>query len=339
MFKFFAIRLLLLTMVFGCASTNQPIGYHDLFPGTEQVIRSPSPSLWKVTGRNGNILHILGSIHALPPGSKWQTPLLNEVIENTDQLVLERVPITSPDQALRVLKYIKKNGYTEDTGNSLLAQLPKELHSQARQLWFSVMPDMDGNSQIDAIKNVRPWYYFLISSSSPDIPIKNLQVSKRLVVDTDYGVEAYLKQKFNPTNTKAITDDVAALRTLFEIGDEVALQLIIHRLSTIAETRSELIQTLHPEVKIREAWIKGDDDQFWTTYQQREANTPKAQHEFLINRRNTLWLAQIIQHIESDQKTLVVVGSAHLFGEMGLLNQLKLRGYHPVKIQGRTNED
>ncbi|MDH8702084.1 uncharacterized protein YbaP (TraB family) [Dysgonomonadaceae bacterium PH5-43] len=49
-------------------------------------------------------------------------------------------------------------------------------------------------------------------------------------------------------------------------------------------------------------------------------------NEFLIIERNNIWMQEIPELIKYES-TFIAVGAAHLAGEKGLLNQLKLKGY------------
>jgi uncharacterized protein YbaP (TraB family) len=312
-----------------------PISMTDLPIALQKSIENPSPSIWEFKGPQGTKVYILGSIHALPKNTRWQTPLLDQIIKEVDQLVLERVPVRSSHEGLKILQYILDYGYSKTEKNSLLGELPGNNLAQARNLWLSSAPDIDGDGVTDAFYRVRPWYYFLITAASPDIPIKGLEVSADLQVTPTEGVEAYLKQALSPSKTKAIVSNFETLSLLAEVGDRVAVDLIKYRLKNIAKTRMQLIDRLSKEIDIRHAWLEGDDVRFWRAYLKRELNTPEAQHEILINRRNAKWLKPIEGYINGNADTLITVGAAHLYGEKGILNQLEARGYQLAKVQGK----
>ncbi len=333
-----AISIAVMVLFTACAETvKAPVIVSDLPISLQKNIEHPSPSIWQVEGRQGAKVYILGSIHALPRDTKWQTPLLGKIIESVDQLVLERVPVRSSHEGLQILQYILDYGYSKTEKNSLLDELPRKNHAQARNLWLSSAPDIDGDGITDAFYRVRPWYYFLITAASPDIPIKGLEVASDLEVTTTAGVEAYLKRKFSPLKTKAIVSNFETLSLLAQVGDKAALDLIKYRMENIAKTRRQLIKRLSHEIEIRQAWLKGDDGRFWQAYLAREANTPQEQHETLINKRNVKWLKPIEEYINGNEDILLTVGAAHLYGTQGILNQLKTRGYDISKVQGKNH--
>jgi uncharacterized protein YbaP (TraB family) len=326
-----------MVLVTACSEAIKvPVSISDLPISLQKNIDHPSPSIWQVEGRQGAKIYILGSIHALSKDTNWQTPLLGKIIESVDQLVLERVPVRSSHEGLQILQYILDHGYSKTEKNSLLDELPRKNHAQARNLWLSSAPDIDGDGITDAFYRVRPWYYFLITAASPDIPIKGLEVAADLEVTTMAGVEAYLKRKFAPLKTKAIVSNFETLSLLAQVGDKAALDLIKYRMENIAKTRRQLIKRLSHEIEIRQAWLKGDDNRFWQAYLAREANTPQEQHEILINKRNVKWLKPIEDYINGNENILLTVGAAHLYGNQGVLNQLKAKGYEILKVQGKS---
>ena len=56
------------------------------------------PALWRASDGDTTI-YLLGSIHALPPGIDWRTPLVERVITASDTLVLESSPEEKVDFA------------------------------------------------------------------------------------------------------------------------------------------------------------------------------------------------------------------------------------------------
>ena len=53
------------------------------------VVADPAPALWEVRGPSGEAGWLFGTIHALPDGTRWRTPVLERVLEQADLLVVE----------------------------------------------------------------------------------------------------------------------------------------------------------------------------------------------------------------------------------------------------------
>ncbi|MBO0444267.1 TraB/GumN family protein [Vagococcus fluvialis] len=58
--------------------------------------------------------------------------------------------------------------------------------------------------------------------------------------------------------------------------------------------------------------------------------------KILIESRQIAWLQDLKEYLTTDKKTFTIVGTAHLYGERGLLNEIKNSGYSINKISITT---
>jgi uncharacterized protein YbaP (TraB family) len=325
----------ILLLVNACTSVeHKAITLSNLSPDAQEIIENPSPSLWYIEGPSGANIYLFGSIHALPPSLKWRTPLYDQVVSDVDALVVERLPITDINESLEILKYVASEGYAKNNQDALLTRLSSKYHQPVRKLWFATKPDLDGDGRADALSTTRPWYYFAMTASSPDIPIKGLQVDYDLLVSSRAGVDSETRRRFVPENVRSIETTLETLYLLSGLDDAVALELIRHRFDNVATTRESLIEILNKEILIRRAWLEGDDEAFQRAYELREADAPRVKHDILITKRNLTWLPKIEAAIEGVEDTLFVLGAGHFPGEDGLIKLLSGKGYTLHKIQG-----
>ncbi len=49
----------------------------------------PSPALWEATGPGGEHLYLFGTVHSLPAGVEWRTPVLDQAFAASDELLVE----------------------------------------------------------------------------------------------------------------------------------------------------------------------------------------------------------------------------------------------------------
>jgi len=328
--------IILLSLLIAACSSGPlpPIALTDLSTDAQETIKNPSPSLWHIKGPIGADIYLFGSIHALPPSLKWRTPLFDQIVSNVDALVIERLPITDINESLEILKYVASEGYARNNQDALLTRLSSRYHQPARKLWFATKPDLDGDGRADALSTTRPWYYFAMTASSPDIPIKGLKVDYDLVVSSRAGVDSETRRRFVPENVRSIETTLETLNLLSGLDDTVALALIEHRFDNVATTRESLIEILNKEILIRRAWLEGNDEAFQRAYELREADAPKIKHDILITKRNLTWLPKIAAAIEGTEDTLFVLGAGHFPGDDGLIKLLSDKGYTSQKIQG-----
>lgn len=59
---------------------------------------------------------------------------------------------------------------------------------------------------------------------------------------------------------------------------------------------------------------------------------PLFDQKILIEERQTVWLQTLLQQLSTDKQIFTIVGAAHLYGEKGLLTELKNAGYSTSKI-------
>src|SRR3546814_14563562 len=59
-------------------------------PRTAADDDAPAPRMWEIRDQSGEIRGwLFGTIHALPDGARWRTPLLERAIEQADLLAVE----------------------------------------------------------------------------------------------------------------------------------------------------------------------------------------------------------------------------------------------------------
>lgn len=60
-----------------------------------------------------------------------------------------------------------------------------------------------------------------------------------------------------------------------------------------------------------------------------------AENDEIISNRNKKWIPQIIQSLEENKSLFIIVGLYHLYGECGVISQLRKKGYevNPVKLR------
>jgi uncharacterized protein YbaP (TraB family) len=59
-------------------------------------------------------------------------------------------------------------------------------------------------------------------------------------------------------------------------------------------------------------------------------------YKAMFTDRNYKWLPKIKKYIEDDNTEFIIVGSAHLWGDDGLLNLLKKAGYKIGQLRVRN---
>lgn len=114
----------------------------------------------------------------------------------------------------------------------------------------------------------------------------------------------------------------------------------IQTFATLSEERQEefLIQTFEDAANIKEdfeelisSWRSGDEARI-SRYLFRDAEKYKDLLEIFLYERNRKWMNPIMESIQAGEFPLFLVGTAHLYGDNGLLVLLKAEGYEVKQV-------
>ena len=145
--------------------------------------------------------------------------------------------------------------------------------------------------------------------------------------DPQKGIDYFFKDKAmqdgKATGSLETVDQQISLLTSMDasLGSDQILESI-EELKQIEVMLGELLAV----------WKKGDEAKMEELYIKDLKLYPKL-YQTLIVDRNNKWLRNIEGYLNGSEKTMVVVGAAHLVGADGLVNLLRKRGYKVVKLQ------
>ena len=96
----------------------------------------------------------------------------------------------------------------------------------------------------------------------------------------------------------------------------------------------EDLDTLNTEFpNMVKAWRKGDIKQLEELFIKPMREDFEPVYQELLVKRNLNWLPQLIEYLKTPKTEMVLVGSAHLLGEDGLITQLKKSGYRVTQLE------
>jgi len=281
-----------------------------LFPVAVLAAAAPEshPPLWKI--RNGETtLYLLGSLHIVPPGFRWQTPEIDAAMRATDTFVFE-VPVD--DEAVQHQKdFILRNGLLP-SGTSLRTMLSRfEFQTYSRIL-------TDAGLRTNQYIRYRPWLASVIVG---------LAYVHRRDITTLKGVDDVIIG-YAQSHGKELRylESIEQQMQLLMLGDEITQVKTLKRMiSTLpnARSRSEDLLT---------AWASGDAKRFDAMIDADFAGHSEAR-DLLISNRNRAWMGPVRDLLESRGKTaFVTVGAAHLGGATGLLALLCREGHEVQRV-------
>jgi len=258
--------------------------------------------LWKAQGGN-NTVYILGSIHLLKRDSAALKPIVQEVFSKSKRLVLEIDLVNEGPEKFQQL--LAQKGLNPD-GKLLAEQLSPETYELTAQKATDLGVD------IKLLAPLKPWVVALT------MVVMQLQ---KLGYDPNLGIDHQLAQRARQSGKP-----VSGLETA-EFQMEIFDQL------TTAQQEMFLRQSLQEMDQLEKivddmvgAWDSGDVARGERLFLESIRAYPDLKDK-ILDARNRRWIPQIEQFLNQEVDVLVVVGTAHLVGNTGVIELLKDRGY------------
>lgn len=294
----------------------------------------PGPDLWRVS-KGEHVLWILGTINPLPKRMKWDSYHVNEIISQSDVLLLPPTVTLDADmgffQKLMLAKTaigIKKNPDKQ----KLKDLMPNELY----QRWLALKHKHMGNNR--SIEKYRPivaahqlYDKALKKSGLDDRPkitkaIKKMAKKNRLVI----------KQ---PTWSVKPNEPKAALKKLKQtaIDDLPCFEKKLERLELDLESmKTRAIAWSYGDIKTISSLPIPEDNK---TCGMAVLNSEFAQQiglKDIQNKIQTLWIEAAMESLEAHKSTFAILPIFNLLGNNSYLDDLASQGYQvkpPAKFK------
>ncbi|MEH6756817.1 MAG: TraB/GumN family protein [Parasphingorhabdus sp.] len=280
-------------------------------PAPLDLITEGKPALWKITGSKPEqvgVAYMLGTIHILPKGVNWRTPLLESALGKSDRLVIEVLGLEDTQNAAKIF--------------SKLALSPGQVEIDKR-VKPSLRADLDAiidKSKIPefALNRMESWAAALSLASAQ---------TNNLGLDADEGVEKNLVAQFG--KLKKPVEGLETIEQQLGYFDSLPEALQREMLTSVVE---EAADTKDSFEKLFNAWLTGDVDTIVALSNGGILEDPISREKLLVA-RNQDWADQLDKKLQSSGTSFVAVGAAHLVGPDAVQNMLKKRGYKIQKIQ------
>ena len=259
------------------------------------------PALWAIEDREGDPLGwLFGTIHALPDGTQWEGPALTRAIDDARLLVVE-VSDLDPKRVAAILTRLA----TDEPGPPLAERLSDPAR---RKLTDLLLKERVPRNRFD---NLETW--------AAALAVSRLGASTAVGNGVDHSIIARFAGR-----PVAELEGAAAQLAIFDRLPERDQRSLM---AAVLAERDEA-----DEAALAEAWLRGDLAELERTTRRGLLADP-ALYEALAAGRNAAWLGRIIPMIESGQRPLVAVGTAHMLGPDGLPALLAASGYRVQRIQ------
>ena len=278
----------------GCATAPQPQGAR--------------PALWQVADKDTTI-YLFGTIHVLPEDHDWRTPVLEQAIAGSSDLIVETIIDPANPQKTQAIML----NLAQSPG---LPPLEQRLPEAKRADLGATMTRL--GIPAGALDRFETWAAALI--------ILQLQL-QQAGLESANGVEFVLKRDFASAGKpigqlETNEEQFGFFDTLPEDSQRLLLEGSIERPE---ELRTEFGGMLA-------AWTRGDVAAIAKSFNREFLEAP-ALREALLKRRNANWAGWIEQRLAQPGKVLVAVGAGHLAGDSSVQSLLRKRGLKVTRLQ------
>lgn len=276
-----------------------------------QTARAPAsgsarPALWTLSDADTTI-YLFGTIHALPEGTEWRTPALDQALAASEELVTE---IRLADEMAAAGAFARL-GMTTGLPPAL-ERIPEGKRELMREALAGI------GLPLAAADRMKSWA----------LAVTLAQVLfQRAGIDPQLGVERRLTADFTArgrtmSGLETIEAQLGFLDSLPEADQRVFLEGVL-------ESPEEVRRQFDAMVG---AWRTGDTRAIARTFNDEETLTP-ALREILLVRRNARWAEWLHNRLARPGTIFVAVGAGHLAGEDSVQNMLRRRGLATRRVQ------
>jgi len=271
-------------------------------PGAAEPASAPAERhmLYKVEGRGGATVYLLGSIHLLTADVYPLAQPIQAAYADAERVWFE-ADLDSLEA--RAPQLITRGLYTG--GRSLRTELPAELYAQVEQA------AQRAGLQMSLLDRLEPWLAGMMLSQME---------YERAGLKAEHGIDKHFvgraKQDQKPRGALETVEFQMGLFDGFTAEQQV--EFLRSSLDDLEKT-GEVMGT------IKAAWLAGDEARI-DSIMNDNMDEPELAARLLTD-RNRAWVPQIEELLRGTDDVLVVVGAAHLVGRNSVVRMLRDRGY------------
>jgi len=287
-----------LSIVFAFLLATLPFGAHASEPA---IPEQATPPLW-VVEKDGKKLYLFGSVHLLPPQTKWQSAEIDQARAASQVFVFE-APLD--DGGGEMLRFVEKGGRLKD-GRTLKDVLPAGLHADLETASWRVQypPRM--------LEPFRPWLAAVYLE---------LYAYIKAGFSSYYGVDHVIEEE-----AKAHGAEFAYFET---VEQQLSYFADLDQKTEIAYLRGTVRGILEePDMpyELLSAWASGDSGALVKLVDEGFKDVPILRSQLLVA-RNRNWIPRLKEMLASDKTHFVTVGVGHLVGKDSVVAMLRAKGY------------
>jgi uncharacterized protein YbaP (TraB family) len=269
---------------------------------------SADPAAWRIQGKNGGEVALLGSMHALRASDYPLPPLVDELYARADVLVME---IDLDDLDLAAEQATLLSAAVLPVDQTLAGVLDPAVYKVAERRARELGVD------IALLDHAEPWF----------VAITLLDLGMRKIgFEAERGLEQYLVGKAardhkEIVGLETLEKQVRIFAALPAAGQRALLKQTLDELDTADATMKELTAAWRDgHLETMTDKLLGDFDDYPELY------------PALVTERNAAWTDELERLLKDGRRYLVVVGALHLVGRDSVIERLGARGHRVARI-------
>ncbi|MBN9318879.1 MAG: TraB/GumN family protein [Caulobacterales bacterium] len=266
-----------------------------------------APAMWRVRDADSEI-YLFGTMHVLPAGLKWRTPLFDQAYARADQVWFETDMRASPETLAALMAK-----YGVDTDRPLTQKLTSKGLDDLKPL-------LDRRKvALERLDHLRPWAAAMMLSVAP-------MVQKGASVRT--GADA--------TVTRAAAAEAKPIRTFETLEEQMRMFAQLPESVEVQYLEDVIAEQVRPPkngVALQKAWMNGAIDKLAPLLVKPMRRNRPALYDALLKRRNEAWAEALGERMQGSGVDLVNVGALHMVGDDGLPALMAARGYEVTRVQ------
>ena len=278
-----------------------------LLAATLPGLASGDPAAWRVSGKNGGEVVLLGSMHVLRPSDHPLPPTVDALVDGADGIVMEidLDDVGATEQQRIVFAAMLPQGTV--LADVLDEDVYAEVELEMRELGVD----------LKQLEQFEPWF----------LAITALDLGMRKIgFQAERGVEQYVLGR-----ARAAGKEIVGLETLaFQIGLFDALPREQQQ-AMLEQTLAELDEGAAVLGEMVAAWRAGELESLSAELLDEFDDFPGL-YETLVTKRNTAWVAPLERMLTDGRRHLVVVGALHLVGPDSVIELLERRGHDVERL-------
>lgn len=291
-------------------SDDVPVG-GDGRPETiaEAVEGDSNVAIWEV-GDDDTKIYLIGTIHLMQPGVRWKTDAIENAFAQADAVYLEADTVSK--EAQRAMGVIVTQTAENENGVTLSSYYDKKQKERVNKVLEGI------GMNLSKIDGYRPWF-----ASLQMAVVAMIEAGADPAFGADIVIAREMLERDKPLRYLGTAAQQMAI--LAEGDDTRDAAYFLDLLDDLEEG-----ETYYADMMA--AWYSGDTERLEYVLHNVYEDYPRLK-ERLLTDRNLDWSQQLDRLMTDEQGTFVVaVSASHMLGDESLQQQLRNRGYEPVRL-------